>query len=223
MLNKLIISTLILCSSVTVLLLSTSWAKTTPKIVEVARFSEQDLKQWKIKSFSGETQYHIEEKNGAHVLSASADMSASALYKRIKIDLTQTPYLNWSWQVESALKPLQEQSKAGDDYAARVYVIVKLGALPWKTYALNYVWSSNSETKESWPNAFVDNAVMIPKRSSIDPNKTWLTEKVNVRADFKKYLGFDIDEIDGVAVMTDADNSKSFAAANYGDIYFTSN
>lgn len=220
--TTLIAITIVTCISI-VALIPFALATTTTDVIQVARFSEMDLEDWTSKSFSGNTEYSITKKDGRHVLSANADMSASALYKRIEVDLEQTPYLNWSWQVESTLTPLREKTKQGDDYAARIYVIVKRGALPWKTYALNYVWSSNPQKLGSWPNAYVANAVMIPKRSSVDAKQTWFKEKVNVREDFKKYLGFDIDKINGIAVMTDTDNSRLFAAANYGDIYFSKN
>jgi hypothetical protein len=39
--------------------------------------------------------------------------------------------------------------------------------------------------------------------------------------DFKALLGKDIRQIDGVAIMTDSDNSGLSARALYGDIYFS--
>ena len=158
-------------------------------IVSVGNFSAKQLTGWKEKSFEGNTEYSLKQQHGNYILEATADNSASALYKRLTIDLNKTPYLNWSWSVTTGLPPQQEQAKEGDDYAARIYVIVKLGALPWQTFALNYVWSSNTQKSQAWPNAFVKNAIMIPKRSSVDPNGEWIHEKVNVQEDLKKYLG----------------------------------
>jgi hypothetical protein len=191
--------------------------------VIVGDFSNIDLSGWDEKSFSGDTKYEIGKQSELNYLHASADKSASALYKKVKIDLDKTPYLNWSWRVDKSLPELNEQTKAGDDYSARIYVIVKRGLAPWNTNALNYVWSSNKAPKQSWPNAFTDKAIMIPLRTSLDANQQWVSEKVNVKVDFEQYFGDSIDEIDGIAIMVDADNSRLQAAASFGDVFFSAN
>ena len=191
--------------------------------IPVGNFSAMDLSGWEEKSFSGNTKYELLQENEETFLLATSDMTASALYKKIKIDLTKTPYLNWSWRIDKSVVGLNEQDKSGDDYAARVYVIVKLGLAPWKTKALNYVWSGSAADRSSWPNAFTDKAIMIPLRSPRDSNTQWQNEKVNIKEDFKKYFGKNIDRIDGVAIMTDTDNSKLSAVARYGDIFFSKN
>ncbi len=193
------------------------------EFISVGNFSQKDLSGWKEKSFSGNTQYEFLEQQGEVFLQAAANMSASALYKKTKVDLTKTPYLNWTWQIDKSLAALNEQTKEGDDYAARVYVIVKLGLAPWKTNALNYVWSSTTKEKDSWPNAYTDKAIMIPLRSRLDNHNQWQIEKVNVMKDFKEHFGIDVDRVDGVAIMTDTDNSRLSAVARYGDIFFTEN
>lgn len=191
------------------------------KIIDIARFSQMDINNWREKSFAGNTQYKIRKLQNAYVLQATADMSASAFYKRVKVNLQETPFLNWSWLIESALPALNEQSKQGDDYAARIYVVIKTGLAPWNTRALNYVWSSNDTPAQSWPNAFTNKAIMIPLRARKDATGEWKMEKVNVQEDIRKYLGANIKNIDGVAIMSDTDNSGNIAIAHYGDIFFS--
>ena len=191
------------------------------EVVEVGLFSQSILSGWKEKTFEGNTQYDLNGEDDARYLRAVSDMSASAFYKKIKVDLQKTPYLNWSWRIDEGLPALQERTKQGDDYAARVYVIVKLGVAPWKTRALNYIWSSAEQVQDAWPNVFVDKAMMIPLRSSSDKEGQWQSEKVNVAVDFKNHFGLDVRFIHGVAIMTDTDNSSLSAAAAYGDIFFS--
>ncbi len=188
----------------------------------VGTFSQMDLSDWDEKSFNGDTKYEIAGNEEGKFLRAIADSSASALFKKVKVDLNVTPYLNWSWRIDKSLMSTQELTKDGDDYAARIYVIVKRGLTPWKTNALNYVWSSNAQPPMSWPNAYTDKAIMIPLRTKND-GQVWKNEKVNIKNDFQKYFGLEIDRIDGVAIMTDTDNTQSQAIASYGDIYFTAN
>ena len=50
----------------------------------------------------------------------------------------------------------------------------------------------------------------------------WVTVKANVRDDFKKLHNLDVSELNGVAIMTDTDNSKLKAISYYQNIYFSS-
>lgn len=190
--------------------------------VSIGEFSKKQLSGWEPKVFKGKTHYQLVTEGNLTVLKATSNNAASGLGRRIKVDLTKTPFLNWSWRVDNKLGPLNEQSKAGDDYAARVYVILDGGLLPWRTKAMNYVWSSNSPRGKSWGNAFLPrNAKMLAVRGSQDKVGGWVREKRNVMADFKNIFGLNIKRIDGVAIMTDTDNSKGSASAAYGDIFFS--
>ena len=43
----------------------------------------------------------------------------------------------------------------------------------------------------------------------------WVTVKANVKEDFKKFHDLDVNELDGLAIMSDTDNSKMKAIAYY--------
>lgn len=190
--------------------------------IVIGQFSRKQLDGWEHKSFKGETRYQLQEIDGVTALSADSRKAGSGLFKEQEIDLDQTPYLNWSWRIGNHLNGLNEQSKAGDDYAARMYVVVKGGLAFWKTKAINYVWSSNSKQGQIWPNAFAgDHAMMLAIRGPEAPLNVWQHEKRNIQADFKQLFGEDIQHIDAVAIMTDTDNSDGQVSAVYGDIWFS--
>lgn len=187
----------------------------------VGQFSTGDLKDWQPKSFKGETRYTFDNKSGQRALFADSQGTASGLYREIRVDLNHTPWLNWSWRVDKVLNGVDERSKEGDDYPARVYVVVSGGAAFWKTRSLVYVWSSNQPAGATWNNAFTGNARVMALRSGTKEGGGWVNEKRDIRADFRQLFGEDIETIDAVALMTDTDNSGQSAAAWYGDIYFT--
>ena len=138
--------------------------------------------------------------------------------------MQKTPVMNWRWRIENRLGNINEQAKSGDDYAARVYVVISGGLIFWRTKAINYVWASTSPKGKIWPNAFAgDHAMMIALRSSSDQTGIWYTEKRNILADLKQQFGEDIRYIDAVAIMTDTDNAHGKVTAYYGDIYFSKN
>ena len=49
-----------------------------------------------------------------------------------------------------------------------------------------------------------------------------VTERRNVRADFRELFGESVRYVDAVAIMTDTDNTGGTAVAYYGDITFSS-
>lgn len=189
--------------------------------LRIGRFSAGDLEGWQKKIFQGETRYRFDEKNGRRALFAESRSTASGLYREIQVDLNRTPWLNWSWRVDQVLSGVNERSKAGDDYPARVYVVVSGGAAFWKTRSLVYVWSSAQPVGATWHNAFTSNARVMALRSGMKDATQWVSEKRNIRVDFRQLFGDDIDQIDAVALMTDTDNSGQSVNAWYGDIYFT--
>jgi len=188
----------------------------------IGEFSQNRLEGWEHKSFKGETQYRLQAIDDVAVLTADSSASGSGLFKEQRIDLEQTPFLNWSWRISKRLSGLNEQSKLGDDYAARLYVVVKGGLAFWQTKAINYVWASTTKKDRVWPNAFAgDHAMMMALRGPEASLNVWQTEKRNIKADFKKLFGEDISVIDAVALMTDTDNSNAQINAAYGDIWFS--
>jgi hypothetical protein len=200
------------------------WAEVTDEKLRIGAFSSGEFDHWEAKEFKGLTRYELVGLAGTTVLKAESADSASGLYKEQRIDLQKTPYMNWRWRIENRLGNVNEEAKSGDDYAARVYVIVSGGFAFWRTRAINYVWASTSPKGKIWPNAFAgDHAMMIALRSSGDQTGTWYTEKRNILADLKQLFGEDIRYIDAVAVMTDTDNAHGKVTAYYGDIYFSKN
>lgn len=204
---------------------------TLAQTIHIAQFEQETLDAWETKSFVGHTQYTITQLDGQAVLKAETDQSASGLAKEIKIDLKQTPFLNWSWRIENYLPKMDETEKSGDDYVARLYIVKNGGFFIWKTKALNYVWSSNQPQGSIWDNAYAgSNARMLALRSPQDALGQWVNEKRNVYEDLIALYGdkgsVQANEeayryIDAIAIMSDTDDSQAKARAYYGNIYFT--
>jgi len=201
---------------------SLSYAEPAEEKIMLAAFSTGSLEQWESKQFKNQTLYQLVELDGSRILKADSNDSASGLFKTQRIDLQKTPVLNWRWRIENHLNTSNEQVKSGDDYAARVYVVISGGLAFWQTKAINYVWANASAKGAVWPNAYAGkSAVMIAMRSAADPTGTWFSEKRDVLADLKQHFGEDVRYIDAVAIMTDTDDSKGKATSYYGDIYFS--
>ncbi|MFK8075781.1 MAG: DUF3047 domain-containing protein [Granulosicoccus sp.] len=202
-------------------LLPAAWATELPTDEPSAPFNDRTLKSWKEKSFSGNTHYEIVELDGTRVLKGSTEGAASILYKEQTVDLRKKPIISWSWKIDGVYDDIDEKTRAGDDFPARLYVVSKTGILPWQTLAINYVWSSEQELGDSWSNPFTEKAKMIVVQSGNSNAGQWVTQTRNIAEDFKTHFGKDIGKINGYAVMVDGDNANKTGTAWYADINFS--
>jgi hypothetical protein len=189
-------------------------------------FTEQELSELDVRKVRGadnNTVYTVGSNESGNYLKAVANNAASGLGKEVKIDLNKTPFINITWKIEKDLPEIKENTKKGHDFAARVFVIKKTGATPLSNRAINYVFSSNNEIGFNSPSPYtkksIDNVLASTKKN---PDE-WVTVKANVKEDFKKFHDLDVNELDGLAIMSDTDNSKMKAIAYYQNIYFSEN
>ncbi len=181
-----------------------------------------DFRHWKPVTFSGLTHYEYQsDANGDLIAFADSRAAASGLVHEATLALDPSTWLVWKWKLIEPIQTTQdEKSKAGDDFALRLYV-VKKGLFPWQTHAINYVWSRQYPVGDSWPNPFTRNAMMVVVASGRTNTGQWQVQKRNIVRDFKNFFNQDITALDAVAIMTDTDNSKTAAKAAYGPIYLT--
>jgi hypothetical protein len=169
-------------------------------------------------------------------LRAESRCAASGLLLPLEgIDLEATPRLRWRWKVEMPIDAsVDERSKQGDDFVARVYVAFAfeparaglwerarrgVGAalygedLPGS--ALNYVWSRNEPAGATWPNPFVASSAMLSRGGgALD---AWRTEEVDLLVDYAGFFGAPAPAPLFLALMTDTDDTFREARAVYAD------
>ena len=193
--------------------------------VKVFDFTELELSQLEVRKVRGadnKTLYTIGTNKNGNFLKSIADNAASGLGKEIKIDLNKTPFINITWKIEKDLSGIKENTKKGHDYAARVFVIKKTGATPLSNRAINYVFSSNNEIGFNSPSPYTKKSIDNVLATTKDNLNEWITVKTNVKEDFKRFHDLNVNELDGLAIMSDTDNSKMKAVAYYQNIYFSS-
>ena len=193
------------------------------EILKVFDFTEEELKKLEVRKIKGETLWSVGSNQNGNFLKAEANGVASGLGKEINIDLNKTPFLNITWKVEKDLKGIIENSKKGHDFAARVFVIKKTGATPLSNRALNYVFSSNNDIDQNWFSPYTKKSVDYILSTTKKNYNEWVSVKVNIKDHFKKFHNLDVDNLDGIALMTDTDNSELFAISYYQNIFFSSN
>ena len=209
------------------LILVTALSQTTlyAEDIKVFEFTDKELSELTVRKVRGadnKTTYSVGSNENGNYLKAIADNAASGLGKEIKIDLNKTPFINITWKIEKDIPGIDETAKKGHDFAARVFVIKKTGATALSNRAVNYVFSSNqdvgSNSRSPYTKKSIDNVLATTKRNLNE----WVTVKANVKEDFKKFHNLDVNELDGIAIMSDTDNSKKKSITYYQNIYFSS-
>ena len=203
----------------TILLSETVFAE---KVV-VFNFTQEELKSLKVRKVKGETSWSFGSNSNGNFIRAEAEGVGSGLGKQIEIDLQKTPFINITWKVEKDLSGINENSKKGHDYAARVFVVKKTGSTAFSNRAINYVFSSNSNVNDTWQSPYTKKSIDYVLSTTKKNLNNWVTVKANVREDFMKLHGLEVKNLSGVAIMTDTDNSKLKAISYYQNIYFSSN
>ncbi len=193
--------------------------------IKVFEFTDKELSELTVRKVRGadnKTAYSVGSNDNGNYLKAIADNAASGLGKEIKIDLNKTPFINITWKIEKDIPGIDETAKKGHDFAARVFVIKKTGATALSNRAINYVFSSNqnvgSNSRSPYTKKSIDNVLATTKTNLNE----WVTVKANVKEDFKKFHKLDVNELDGIAIMSDTDNSKQKSITYYQNIYFSS-
>ena len=215
---NILIKTLILIS----IIIKTSYANE----IKVFNFTKDELSNLEVRKVRGaenKTIYTIGSNENGNFLKAVADNAASGLGKEVKIDLNKTPFINITWKIEKDLPGIKENTKKGHDFAARVFAVKKTGATPLSNRAINYVFSSNNEIGFNSPSPYTKKSIDNVLASTKNNLNQWVTVKANVKEDFKRFHNLNVDELDGLAIMSDTDNSKMKAIAYYQNIYFSEN
>ena len=192
--------------------------------VKVFTFTESELSKLEVRKVRGadnKTTYTVGTDEKGNFLKSVAENGASGLGKEIKIDLNKTPFINITWKIEKDLSGIKENTKKGHDFAARIFAVKKTGATPLSNRAINYVFSSNSDVGLNWPSPYTKKSIDYVLSTTKENLNEWVTVKSNVKEDFKKFHNLDVNELDGLAVMSDTDNSKMKSIAYFQNIYFS--
>ncbi len=186
-------------------------------MIVIGSFADKGLEGWSAKIFNGVTEYRIIEDAGQKVLQASSHGTASGLVFETAFDPHDYPILSWRWKVGNIIVKGDSHTKAGDDYAARVYVVFPHW-LFLKTRSLNYIWANRLPKEAIQANVYTGNAMMIAVESGSENVGKWQPVRRDIVADYRRAFGEDPPQVGAIAIMTDTDNTGESAMAWYGDI-----
>ena len=197
---------------------------------------------WRVVRFDEEipaTRYRVREWDGVTAIEAVADKSMALLARPVAVDLAATPVLCWRWRIDAPLTRADMAAKAGDDFAARVYLSFRLASsdMPLGTRmklklgraiygadtpdaALNYVWDNRYPVGTARWNAYTDRARMIVVQSGAQNAGQWVVAQRDVQADFIAAFKIKQPRLTSLAIASDTDNTLETAHAGFADFHF---
>jgi Protein of unknown function (DUF3047) len=170
--------------------------------------------KWRASNDDAKTIYRIEAESGNHFLRARADNKAVQIGLEHIFDPKNQPRLKWRWRVHEIPKGADERVKGKHDAAAQVYVVFDNQTRP---RVVKYTWSSSLPVGAQFTSPLYSRNKGIVRRSGQPDSKRWYEEEVNFFEDYKKLFGEEPGKVQGIAILTSSDATKTVAAADYDD------
>jgi len=185
------------------------------------------------------TQYTLVDDGGITVVRAVSRAAAAGLSRPLSVNPVEFPWLRWRWKIDRLITNADIQTREGDDFPARMYVMfdypleklsfierskLRLARalfdpdLPAAT--LCYVWDGKAAVESIVPSAYSDRVRLIVVASGAAHLGRWVDFERNVAADFQAAFGDAAPPVRAIAIATDTDNTGAYATSYFGDIYF---
>ena len=193
------------------------------------------LSSWKEITFPWQPRHSIYESgtdSGQPQIRIESDNASSGLEYRQAFETYATPILSWSWKAMNVLTKGNAETKAGDDYAVRVYLMFPyderhlsgaerlrygfikglLGYYP-ASEILNYVWANRLHTRNPIRNAYSSQGVMFLLDEGSTHLGEWRTHEVNIVDDYRAAFRRNPPPLFTLAIMGDTDNTHGRTTA----------
>lgn len=171
-------------------------------------------------------------------LRVESNASMSMMASTIEVDLSQTPVLCWRWRVSRVLQTADMTTKAGDDYAARLYLNLSVDPLSqtfgerlqlrlaraiWGDQlpdaAINYVWDNRQPVGSVMANAYTDRVKMVVMDSGPQGVGQWQAHGRDVARDIETLFNGTAHPVQ-IALAADTDNTGEAVLTEFADLRF---
>jgi hypothetical protein len=166
---------------------------------------------WKSRGGDGSEVYRVRSDQEPY-LEANAKNSAVIIAKKFEYDLAEYPYLSWQWRAIELPKGGDERYKETGDSAAAIYVIFEGRFRP---KSIKYVWSASLPRGTTTQSPYSSKTKVVVVQNQSSPMGEWVSERVNVFADYQRLIGGETESVQAIGLMSDSDNTQSVAVAHY--------
>jgi len=164
----------------------------------------------------------IEENEGHRVLHLKSKIESSTIRRDIRgrVNLKETPILEWSWKVITLPKNGDCRKKGADDQAAQLYIVWPRFPEAVRSQIIGYIWDSTAPAGSIVKSEKTSTVTYIVMRSGAADLGKWITERRNVLEDYKQIYGTQPDSPGYISIAIDSDDTVSSAESVFGAIRF---
>jgi hypothetical protein len=164
----------------------------------------------------------IAENEGHRVLHLKSKIESSAIRRDIrgKVNLKETPILEWSWKAITLPKNGDCRKKGTDDQAAQLYLVWPRFPEAVRSQIIGYIWDSTAPAGSIVKSEKTSTVTYVVTRSGAADLGKWITERRNVLEDYKKIYGAQPDNPGYISIAIDSDDTVSSAESVFGAILF---
>ena len=166
--------------------------------------------------------FTLEEDGGKKVLHMRSKNEGSTISKEVKgkVNLKDTPIIEWSWKMVELPKGGNSCVKATDDQAGQLFVTWPRFPEQVRSRIIGYVWDTTQPVGTTCKSEKTAMVTYIVVRSGAGDAGKWFTERRNVAQDFKKIYGEDPENPGIVSISIDANDTGTFSESFMGAITF---
>lgn len=164
----------------------------------------------------------VEEQDGRRVLHLKSKIESSSIRKDIKgkVNLKETPILEWTWKAVVLPTTGDCRKKTADDQAAQLYVVWPRFPEAVRSHIIGYIWDTTAPAGSIVKSEKTATVTYVVVRSGTADLGKWLTERRNVAEDYRKIYGSQPDNPAVISIAIDSDDTSSSAESLFGPILF---
>ena len=165
---------------------------------------------WKARKDSAKAVYKVAEDGRHRILHADAKDLGVQAAKPFDWNLKEYPVLAWAWRPVEFPKGADERTSKNDS-AAAVYAVFPNNA--WSVKSVKYIWSEKVPKGTHIPQTRGNTQGVVLRVGGLGE---WAEERVNVVDDYKRFFKTaELPKPEGIAVLTDSDDTSSRAQGDY--------
>ena len=163
--------------------------------------------------------FTVVSESPAKVLHLRSAGESSTINREVKVDIRQSPILQWRWKVAVLPKGGDARRKETDDEAAQLYVTFPRFPQAIRSRMIGYIWDSTAPAGAIFPSQKVSMVTFVVVRSGDAELGKWLTETRNVLEDYKRIYGEEpAESVGAVSISINSQNTHSRAESYFGEI-----
>jgi len=172
---------------------------------------------WRARKDSGKVTYSVQEEGGQRFLRAISSGLGIQAGREYEWDLAKYPVLAWSWRPRLFPQSGDERESSKNDSALAVYMTVPHSRISGPK-AVKYIWSERVPLGTRLSSNMGLTQVVVLRTGAPSSREPWVEERVNALEDYTRLFGEPpAAKPAGIAVLTDADDTRSRAEGDYAN------